>query len=230
MSSPSKGFTLIELLIVIAIILILIAIALPNFLEAQIRARSVKSSSELRTYKTALESYLIDWKVYIRDHDSRFGTRFYPGGRQDGFTQLTTPIQYVAALPFDPFGANTADPSGNAAVYYEAGSGSDTDTGSCVRGGRCGCGSPIFMGSYPYSQYGCVHAVLLIGIGPDAADSSNGNDEFPYHHNQQAGPPAIGFTTYAPTNGTKSRGDIYEMTGDINNGYFHLDGRIVGHP
>lgn len=37
------GFTLIELLIVIAIILILIAIALPNFLEAQIRAKVTKA-------------------------------------------------------------------------------------------------------------------------------------------------------------------------------------------
>ncbi|MBK7496274.1 MAG: prepilin-type N-terminal cleavage/methylation domain-containing protein [Candidatus Omnitrophica bacterium] len=35
----TRGFTLIELLIVIAIILILIGIALPNFLEAQVRAR-----------------------------------------------------------------------------------------------------------------------------------------------------------------------------------------------
>ncbi|MBW7937580.1 MAG: prepilin-type N-terminal cleavage/methylation domain-containing protein, partial [Candidatus Omnitrophica bacterium] len=39
---PKKaGFTLIELLIVIAIILILISIALPNFLEAQMRAKVV---------------------------------------------------------------------------------------------------------------------------------------------------------------------------------------------
>ena len=35
-----RGFTLIELLIVIAIILILISIALPNFLEAQVRGES----------------------------------------------------------------------------------------------------------------------------------------------------------------------------------------------
>ena len=44
-----KGFTLIELLIVIAIILILIAIALPNFLEAQERARVVRANGHLRT-------------------------------------------------------------------------------------------------------------------------------------------------------------------------------------
>src|SRR3990172_1409221 len=52
-----KGFTLIELLIVIAIILILIAIALPNFLEAQIRARVTKAYGEMRSLSTALFDY-----------------------------------------------------------------------------------------------------------------------------------------------------------------------------
>jgi prepilin-type N-terminal cleavage/methylation domain-containing protein len=52
-----KGFTLIELLIVIAIILILIAIALPNFLEAQIRARVTKANGELRSLSTACFDY-----------------------------------------------------------------------------------------------------------------------------------------------------------------------------
>jgi prepilin-type N-terminal cleavage/methylation domain-containing protein len=52
-----KGFTLIELLIVIAIILILIAIALPNFLEAQIRARVTKANGEMRSLSTALFDY-----------------------------------------------------------------------------------------------------------------------------------------------------------------------------
>lgn len=52
-----KGFTLIELLIVIAIILILIAIALPNFLEAQIRARVTKAMGEMRSLSTAVFDY-----------------------------------------------------------------------------------------------------------------------------------------------------------------------------
>lgn len=52
-----KGFTLIELLIVIAIILILIAIALPNFLEAQIRAKVVRAKGEIRTIAIAMDSY-----------------------------------------------------------------------------------------------------------------------------------------------------------------------------
>jgi len=56
----TKGFTLIELLIVIAIILILIAIALPNFLEAQIRARVVQSRGNMRSIEQAMHSLRID--------------------------------------------------------------------------------------------------------------------------------------------------------------------------
>jgi type II secretion system protein G len=59
-----QGFTLIELLIVIAIILILIAIALPNFLDAQIRAKITKCEAEMRGLAQALESYRTDWPRY----------------------------------------------------------------------------------------------------------------------------------------------------------------------
>ena len=55
-----KGFTLIELLIVVAIIAILAAIAVPNFLEAQTRAKISRVKSDLRTYATAIESYAVD--------------------------------------------------------------------------------------------------------------------------------------------------------------------------
>lgn len=56
----SSAFTLIELLIVVAIIGILAAIAVPNFLNAQIRAKVAHSVSELRTYKMIQKLYLVD--------------------------------------------------------------------------------------------------------------------------------------------------------------------------
>ena len=55
-----KAFTLIELLIVVAIIAILAAIAVPNFLEAQTRAKVSRVQSDLRTLATGIESYTVD--------------------------------------------------------------------------------------------------------------------------------------------------------------------------
>src|SRR5215213_6311347 len=59
-----SGFTLIELLIVVAITAILAAIAVPNFLEAQVRAKASRAKSDLRTLVTAAETYVIDNNKY----------------------------------------------------------------------------------------------------------------------------------------------------------------------
>jgi prepilin-type N-terminal cleavage/methylation domain-containing protein len=65
-----KAFTLIELLIVVAIIAILAAIAVPNFLEAQTRAKVARVLSDQRTYATALETYQIDSSTYFPYYSS----------------------------------------------------------------------------------------------------------------------------------------------------------------
>ncbi len=51
------AFTLIELLIVVAIIAILAAIAVPNFLEAQVRSKVARCETDMRSIDVALEAY-----------------------------------------------------------------------------------------------------------------------------------------------------------------------------
>ncbi|CAG1015753.1 Type II secretion system protein G [Anaerolineales bacterium] len=59
-----KGFTLIELLIVVAIIGILAAIAIPQFSAYRVKAYNSSASSDLRNIKTALESFFADNQSY----------------------------------------------------------------------------------------------------------------------------------------------------------------------
>jgi type II secretion system protein G len=99
------GFTLIELLIVVAIIGILAAIAVPNFLNANTRAKISRVQADARSLGTALESYRLDTNEYPPDARSGVYVHFsflwedHPSCGK----HLTTPIAYMSSIPFDPF-------------------------------------------------------------------------------------------------------------------------------
>src|ERR1700746_3075020 len=57
MRNKQKGFSLIELLIVVAIILIIAAIAIPNLLRSKMAANEASAVASLRRYNTAIVSY-----------------------------------------------------------------------------------------------------------------------------------------------------------------------------
>jgi type IV pilus assembly protein PilA len=59
------GFTLIELMIVVAIIGILAAIAIPNFLRFQLKAKSSEGKTNLAAIRTAEESYYSEFGLYV---------------------------------------------------------------------------------------------------------------------------------------------------------------------
>ena len=96
------AFTLIELLIVVAIIGILAAIAVPNFLNAQTRAKVARVRADLRTLGTALEMYQLDRGDFPRDQTE--DSKWYKYLVYPCLFPLTTPVAYLSNIDMhDPF-------------------------------------------------------------------------------------------------------------------------------
>jgi prepilin-type N-terminal cleavage/methylation domain-containing protein len=112
MKNKRQGFTLIELLIVVAIIAILAAIAVPNFLEAQVRSKISRCHSDMRSLATAIESYTVDYNRPPFGWDEHaWCTKLasvFPGWDvviREGwmYSRFTTPVAYITSVPNDPF-------------------------------------------------------------------------------------------------------------------------------
>jgi len=108
-----SAFTLIELLIVVAIIAILAAIAVPNFLEAQTRAKVSRVKSDQRSLATALEAYAVDNNAFPPTEPINNYGRLYI----EYVKKLSTPVAYMTSIAIkDPFQPNSATEIPNIAV------------------------------------------------------------------------------------------------------------------
>ena len=201
------AFTLIELLIVVAIIAVLAAIAVPNFLEAQVRAKVSRVKADMRSIATALEAYFVDENNFPPDHFSswpQYMDRWSTGPEPyAGLFYLTTPTSYIASIPWDPFrrGAKTP-PAGvsNDLVYSNPYYGLATGP------------SP-----HPGNPDGRRHAYCLISAGPDCLPDTDG----------YGGWPESGYLHfYDPTNGTTSWGDLYRFGGNYRQGEWYVGDEI----
>ncbi len=118
-----KGFTLIELLIVVAIIGILAAIAVPNFLNAQLRAKIGRVEAEFNTIRTAFETYRLDGSGRLPD-------AWTIGGWYEAWKRFTTPIAYLSTVPIDLFQPKDPAQYVNGHNFYEFGEAYRTEPGN----------------------------------------------------------------------------------------------------
>jgi type II secretion system protein G len=104
MYTNKQAFTLIELLIVVAIIGILAAIAVPNFLQAMVRSKIAAAQSNIHACESALETYHIDRQNYppSRYYCLAVGEQAAQKYFELPF-ELTTPVAYLTIRPLDPF-------------------------------------------------------------------------------------------------------------------------------
>lgn len=194
------GFTLIELLIVIAIILILIAIALPNFLEAQTRARVARAKGDMRSVSIAMESYFTQFRMYPQDHDpdSLVGS--------NGMFCLTTPIEFITDIPSDVFNQGTSGIDPGEVGFEMASTGVNYITAR-VRVPK-------------------VNTYVMWSRGPNQQEDFFGsNDMWPFELTPAVNPcpHGNGYLQYAPTNGTNSNGSIHQPGGEIRSGNYCVD-------
>jgi len=120
----TSGFTLIELLIVVAIIAILAAIAVPNFLEAQVRAKVSRAKADMASVAVAVESYAVDNNTYpyyrnILDGNGPLGGS--PSDNEGEVTflpySLTTPCRYISSLPANAFPIRKFETTGGGGAF-----------------------------------------------------------------------------------------------------------------
>ncbi len=221
-----KGFTLIELLIVVAIIAILAAIAVPNFLEAQTRAKVSRGKSDLRTAATALETYNIDHNAFpYCGFEYNNGIPVQNGHQWFNYwflsKHLSTPIAYLTSANIkDPFrktlvNANHWQIDDVRYTNVEATWGTKFDA---LEKGNAANGASIHYGNMMHEFGGW----RMICVGPDRVQNPvTGIDggwpgistQAPYTYPLTALP-----NPYDPTNGTLSRGDILRSQ-KATNGY-----------
>jgi type II secretory pathway pseudopilin PulG len=169
-----------ELLIVVSIVLILVAVALPVFQSSILRARVAKAWGDIHTLHTSLESYFLEWNAYPPESEAEYLSVEH---FEAGLTWLTSPIAYIQTLPEDPFRGTYQE-----AISYELG------------------GVEIPFEERPG---GLLAMWVLHSYGPDSPMEENKTSRPNYKiHDDQT------VSTYSPTNGSKSRGDLSIYAGD----------------
>lgn len=221
------AFTLIELLIVVAIIGILTAIAVPNFMNAMIRAKIARVQGDQKAIENALVMLQTDRGDYPNFHYERA----HPASLSDGFDmaswkQLTTPIGYLSiGILQDPFLSRN--------VYEQSGISKQNQNNKFFLLYEVNCSSDEQLSMDSSSNGVSFRSHWMIGsIGPDVA--LGGFDQWVKRmYERQLDtwcliyPGFCGIMEYDISNGLVSGGDIHRFEGgSVDPNCTSINGRI----
>ena len=196
MRTGNRGFTLIELLIVVAIIAILAAIAVPNFLEAQVRSKVARAKNDMRSIATGLESYAVDNGKYpptILDNGNGQHLYYY-----EALLALTTPVAFMTTIPTDPFVVADRVWEQGFVYYNRKNRGDWAEAQHGVGDGDTWWFIPLYPENYNYQW-------ILRSFGPD------GYENWTHVVNYGAPQDMPQMEEYDASNGSMSFGDIIRM-------------------
>ncbi len=207
-----NGFTLIELLIVIAILGVLAAIAVPNYQDAMMKSRVLSAKMDLRALGQALDSYRIDHNIYPRRNQELFFFAQYL------LPDLTSPVAYLNPV-------KVTDPFGPVAEYEEVLAAEDeVFAPPGVDGTDLRNMMAVVKNSYTYTPYVNFSYIqsnpnlrregfAVSSVGPDQNDSYLVDYPFPDFYRFSGRP--VRDSVYNPSNGLISPGDIGYFGGNL---------------
>ncbi len=205
------GFTLIELLIVVAIIAILAAIAIPNFLAAQTRSKTARIKGEFSTLATAIEAYNVDANSYpIYDSNPYGGGKNGVFGVDDyspcRFDVLTTPIAYLTSIPKDPYHFSGHDAQAKWGIGYFMYTWNKFITASDANGGP-------FLSDLYHTSYWSLWSAGPYGKFFTGYTGAGTLGIRTYVDNPPLCPEGdVRLMAYDPSNGVTSRGGVYRTS------------------
>ncbi len=172
------GFTLIELMIVVAIIGILAAIAIPNFLRFQLKAKSSEGKTNLAAIRTAEESFFAEFNRYVSADAS---PPTINDNNKTAFTDVGASGSNFGTLGWDPEGEvyfNYAVQVGTAANYSATAAANIDAVGNAQIWGYKTDGSTLTGKDHLDPSVTCAAAALTVGETVMPCTSVSGQSVF----------------------------------------------------